>query len=417
MFLFDCGCQSLSLAAQPLSGYYEFSGWEIVRYYFYLWLSRFADYPFVVRTAYYVLLYSAVFMAIAILMGVIRNFRLNRERRYYKKIVRQCGEALNDLAFSSVPASDEELSSAFSPLYRSGQNLKRWKQLEWMYFFVNMKSRARTSAGTEAGVLDEENFQRCLSYMQFEAFVTHVLQHSNNYLQLKIIKLSSFLELRLPDHMIMALTDSKNEMLRREARIYYAYTTVELPFRLILNPKEKYSSFYQMLVHDIYGQRIAKGMQVPNVMYVVRNSTNTGAKAAFIREAAVYGSDKDIESLKDYFLDKDEVVRLAAVETVGERRGESVEDDMVKSFKYQPLTVQKAIIKAVKSIGSGRQAGFLSHVADSSSSSAIRCEALACLFRYGQEGRDEFARLRAAATGPESEIFDRISGTVIAAVK
>ena len=411
------GSQFFPLAAQPVAGYYEFSGWEIVRYYFYLWLSRFADYPFVIRAAYYVLLYSAVFMAIAILMGVIRNFRLNRERRYYKKIVRQCGEALNDLAFSSVPASDEELSSAFSSLYRSGQNLKRWKQLEWMYFFVNMKLSAGTSADGLSRVLDEENFQRCLSYMQLERFVTRVLQHSGNYWRVKLIKLSVFLELRLPDHIIMALTDSKNEMLRREARIYYAYTTVELPFRLILNPKEKYSPFYQMLVHDVYGQRIAKGMQVPNVMYVVRNSTNTGAKAAFIREAAVYGSDKDIESLKDYFLDKDEVVRLAAVKTVGERRVESVEDDMVRSFKFQSLTVQKAIIKAVKSIASGRQAGFLSRVADSSSSSAIRCEALACLFRYGQEGREEFARLRASATGQECEIFDRIFGTRGIAVK
>lgn len=403
-------CQSLSLAAQPVAGYYEFSGWEIVRYYFYLWLTRFADYPFVIRTAYFIILFSAVVMAVAILMGIIRNFSLRRRRRYYKKIVRKCGDALHDVAFSAERASDSDLSEAFRPMYRPGRNLKRWQSMQWMYFFVSLKKKGGLSPEAGAEVLNEENFHRCLDYMQLENFIAHALQYGGNYWRIKVIRLSGFLDLRVPDHIIMSLTDSKDILLRKMARIYHANVTVESPFRLMMSPGGKYSSFYQMVVHDIYENRKSRGMHVPNVMYLVRNSTNAVAKAAFIREAAIYASDKDIDGLHDLFLDKDEAVRLAIVETVGKRRRATVEDDMVGSFKFQSLTVQKAIINAVKSIASGRQAGFLSQVADLTSSSVIRCEALACLLHYGQEGQAEFARLRAAATGQERALLDSISG-------
>ena len=86
----------------PLTEAYQLWGWNVPRYYYYLFVHLFAGYPWVVRVAYMIIIFCCIgFMVLIVLMGVDFYLR-RRNRKKLEEIRKKYLEKLKGVCYAEV---------------------------------------------------------------------------------------------------------------------------------------------------------------------------------------------------------------------------------------------------------------------------------------------------------------------------
>ena len=118
----------------PLTQAYQLWGWNIPRYYYYLFVHLFAGYPWVVRVAYGVIIFCCIaFMVLTVAMTVDVYIRW-RNRKKFDEIKEKYLEKLKSVCYAEVEnLPTEEIKRRMD--YKE-RKWKDWEMRQWANVFI-----------------------------------------------------------------------------------------------------------------------------------------------------------------------------------------------------------------------------------------------------------------------------------------
>lgn len=186
---------------------YQLWGWNILRYYYYLYRHLFVDYPWVVRVAYGVILVSCLgFAVIFCIMGVhVYLRRRNAKRkawikdRYFDKLKAIVHEEVENL-------STEEISRRME--YKP-RKWKTWEMRLWSEVLVEL------SLYTNVQNPNLTNIQRVMKLIGFTDYVERQLILGKRKDKVALMQAVRLTNMQLPDSIVASLVNDKDIRLRK----------------------------------------------------------------------------------------------------------------------------------------------------------------------------------------------------------
>lgn len=226
---------------------YQLWGWNILRYYYYLYRHLFVDYPWVVRVAYGVILVSCLgFAVIFCIMGVhVYLRRRNAKRkawikdRYFDKLKAIVHEEVENL-------STEEISRRME--YKP-RKWKTWEMRLWSEVLVEL------SLYTNVQNPNLTNIQRVMKLIGFTDYVERQLILGKRKDKVALMQAVRLTNMQLPDSIVASLVNDKDIRLRKATRLYYMCTNKEEPYMFLEESSIQNTAFSiwdKMELHEIF---------------------------------------------------------------------------------------------------------------------------------------------------------------------
>ena len=392
----------------PFSEIYQLWGWNVVRYYYFLYVHLFADYPWVVRIAYGVIIICCLAF---ILLGIAMMVDVYIRWRNWKKLVEI--EKLYLEKLKSVCYADVENLSTDEIMRRMEYKPRKWKNWEmrqWAYVFVE------ASMFTNTQNPNLTNIQRAMKMIGFTEYVESKLLHGKRSEKLRIIQTVRLTNMQLPNSTVTRLVNEKDDKLRMAARLYYMCTSKDDPYLFFEEETMKgmrFSLWDMMELHEIFHRVKEGGGRPPLFVPILQRVVNPKILSFMIEETGYWGTDQEMRYIMDFFESDDFNYRRSAFRAMGIHRFAEAEKSMERSFHKQNENLRREILNSLLVINSGRAITFFRDTYNSSISSFTRRTALRCLWMSGASGRAVFDSLQANAKENEKILFQHVESPII----
>ena len=392
----------------PLTQAYQLWGWNVPRYYYYLFVHLFAGYPWVVRVAYAIIILCCIgFLVLVVVMTVDVIIR-RRDRKKYEEIRNKYLEKLKNVCYAEVEnLPTEEISR------RIDYKPRRWKDWE-MRLWANVFIEVSRFTNTQNPNLT--NIQRAMRLVGFTDYVEHQLANGSRLSKLQMIHTVRLTNMQLPNSLVARLVNDKDVQLRRASRLYYMCTSKDDPY-VFFEEESKlgitFSQWDMMELHEIFRLVHEGGRPAPLFVPILQRVGNHGVIAFMIQEIAYWGSDQEMRYVMDYFESDDFSLRCAAFKCMGVRRFAESEKAMERVFYKQTEANRRVILHSLLSINSGRAVSFYRDTYHGASSGFTRRTALRCLWLSGTKGRTAFYTLKAEAAPDDRILFEHVESPII----
>lgn len=334
----------------PLTQVYQLWGWNIPRYYYYLFVHMFVGYPWVVRVAYAIIICCCIGFLVLV-VALAADVML---RRRYDEIREKYLERLKDVCYAEVEnLPTEEISR------RIGYEPRKWKDWEmriWGNVFIEVSRFTNTQNPNLT------NIQRAMALVGFTGYVERELANGKRLSKIRLIQTVRLTNMQLPNSLVTRLVNDKDEQLRKASRLYYMCTSKDDPYMFFEEESKlglHFSMWDMMELHEIFRKVNESGRPTPMFVPIIQRVGNPRIVAFMIKEIAYWGSDQEMRYVMDYFEADDFALRRAAFESMGIRRFAESEKVMERVFYKQTEANRRAILNAVLAIGSGGRRGVL----------------------------------------------------------
>lgn len=375
---------------------------------YFLYVHLFADYPWVVRIAYGVIIICCLAF---ILLGIAMMVDVYIRWRNWKKLVEI--EKLYLEKLKSVCYADVENLSTDEIMRRMEYKPRKWKDWE-MRQWANVFIEASRFTNTQNPNLT--NIQRAMRMVGFTDYVEAQLMHGKRTVKLKMIQTVRLTNMQLPNSTITRLVNDKDDELRKASRLYYMCTSKDDPY-VFFEEESKlglhFSLWDMMELHEIFRKVDEGGLRAPLFVPILQRVANPGIVAFMLQEIAYWGTDQEMRYVMEYFESPNFTHRAAAFTSMGIRRFAESEKSMQRVFHKQTEAHRRLILNALLAIGSGRSVPFFSDTYNSSTSSFTRRTALRCLWMSGAKGKAVFEGLKQKADDADRILFQHVESPII----
>ncbi len=394
--------------ASPLKESYELWGWNVFRYYYYLYKHLFVGYPWVVRVAYgVVLLCCAGFVLLFCAMVVDVRIR-RRNKKKYDWLRETYLEKLKGICYAEVEnLPTEEISNRIG--YKP-EKWKDWELLQWAYIFMEVSTFTNTQNPNLT------NIQRAMRLVGMNEYVEKRLTHGKRKTRMRVIQFVRLTNMQLSNSLVAHLLNSNDTQLRKASRLYYMCTSKDDPYAFFEEESKKsitFSAWDEMELHGIFEKIREAGRTAPSFVPLIQKIENPKIVAFLIQEVAYWGTDSDMRFLMRYFESSNYLYRQAAFMCMGVRKFEESEEPMRKVFSEQTEVLRRSILNAVLKIDSRRCVPFFVEAYQGTSSGLTKRTALRCLWMYGPQGRSAFDQLKMRASENEAVLFEHVANPLI----
>ena len=392
----------------PLTEVYQLWGWNVPRYYYYLFVHMFAGYPWVVRVAYMVIILCCIgFLALMCVMAIDFYLR-RRNRKKLQTLKDKYLEKLKGVCYAEVEnLPTEEIKRRLDYKHKKWKN---WEMRQWAAIFVE------ASLFTNTQNPNLTNIQRAMRMVGFTDYVEHELLHGRHSVKLQMIQIVRLTNMQLPNGLVTRLVNDKDEQVRKASRLYYMCTSVDDPY-VFFEEENKlgvlFSQWDMMELHEIFRKVREGGRPTPLFVPILQRVENPGIVAFMMKEIAYWGTDQEMHFLTGFFDSPNFTFRQAAFASMGIRRFVEGEKGMEKVFYKQTEALRRTILNAVLAINSGRSVTFFRDTYQSGVSQFTKRTALRCLWLYGARGRNMFEMLKASAPEGEAILFKHVESPII----
>lgn len=375
----------------------EFSGWEVVKYYYYCVQNGFAGYSWQIITAYHITLYSALTLVALFILFWIKVWKLNREKAttrrlseyYQNRFTRILGaaEIMDEMQIYEVLEKTPEEVHANHPLFYARMLEKARMDMYEIVFLPNMRALALA-----LGVTDY--------------FERQLLQRKNVFSSLQMLLL---LQITVSEGRLANYVNHTNHEIRMMARLLYITCSSDEPYRFLSEDLSREQSLFRpMLLNYIFGWMKSQDRPMPHFLVLSERVKNDYSAAFLIREVAYWGSDHEKKQLKNYFLAERHEVRMAAIEITSSLNDLSAEDALKASYYEQPEVIRREVLRTMLAMKSGKQLDFFVEAYHASTSRETQEMALYCIYNYGNEGRRYFEMMRHSADEATRRLIDQV---------
>ena len=392
----------------PLTEAYQLWGWNVPRYYYYLFVHLFAGYPWVVRVAYMVIIFCCIAFSVLMCVMVADFYLRRRNKKKLEEIRKKYLEKLKGVCYAEVEnLPTEEISRRLDYKHRKW---KDWEMRQWAAVFIE----ASTFTNTQNPNLT--NIQRAMRLVGFTDYVERQLLHGKQSVKLQMIHTVRLTNMQLPNGLVTRLVNDKDEQLRKASRLYYMCTSVDDPY-VFFEEENKlgvlFSQWDMMELHEIFRKVNEGGRPAPLFVPILQRVENPGIVAFMMKEIAYWGTDQEMRYLMGFFESPNFQHRNAAFESMGIRRFAESEKSMIRVFHMQTEVMRRTILNSILAIHSGRSVNFLRDTYQSGVSQFTKRTALRCLWLYGPRGRGMFESLKASAPAADEILFRHVESPII----
>ena len=174
----------------PLTEAYQLWGWNVPRYYYYLFVHLFAGYPWVVRVAYMVIIFCCIAFSVLMCVMVADFYLRRRNKKKLEEIRKKYLEKLKGVCYAEVEnLPTEEISRRLDYKHRKW---KDWEMRQWAAVFIE----ASTFTNTQNPNLT--NIQRAMRLVGFTDYVERQLLHGKQSVKLQMIHTVRLTNMQLP---------------------------------------------------------------------------------------------------------------------------------------------------------------------------------------------------------------------------
>lgn len=392
----------------PLTEAYQLWGWNVPRYYYYLFVHLFAGYPWVVRVAYMVIIFCCIAFSVLMCVMVADFYLRRRNKKKLEEIRKKYLEKLKGVCYAEVEnLPTEEISRRLDYKHRKW---KDWEMRQWAAVFIE----ASTFTNTQNPNLT--NIQRAMRLVGFTDYVERQLLHGKQSVKLQMIHTVRLTNMQLPNGLVTRLVNDKDEQLRKASRLYYMCTSVDDPY-VFFEEENKlgvlFSQWDMMELHEIFRKVNEGGRPTPLFVPILQRVENPGIVAFMMKEIAYWGTDQEMRYLMGFFESPNFQHRHAAFESMGIRRFAESEKSMIRVFHMQTEVMRRTILNSILAIHSGRSVNFFRDTYQSGVSQFTKRTALRCLWLYGPRGRGMFEALKASAPAADEILFRHVESPII----
>ncbi len=380
----------------------EFSGWDLVRYYFHLMQNFFAGYSWQIVTSYHITLYSVITLVLLFLLFWAKVMKASRRKAKAQKIYEEyepyilqilgAWEEMDGQQMLAIMGKTERDIQKIHPLYFAQMLEKKRMDLYEIVFLPNMQRLANTLGVTE--------------YLEKQ-----LLQRKNIFNSLQLLL---FLQLTVVEGRLANYVNHSNEEVRMMARLCYISCSADDPYRFLKADLDiKQSLFRPMLLNYVFGWMKSQNRNMPAFLTLANALENEDSAAYLVKEVAYWGTEQEKEDVKDFLLSDKIPVREAAIEVIAMLYNRDAEDALVKSYYRQPEHLRRKVLEALLALKSGKQLEFFKTAYENASTRQTRETALNCIYLYGNEGRREFEIIRHNADADTRRMIDQIDANSI----
>jgi hypothetical protein len=290
-------------------------------------------------------------VVIAVIISFVLLYLVKRTKRAgYRKILREhFSDLISQLA---ICESEEEIKTVIEeisqrPDFRLWMNDSYARHILVKELVTGVKSVSGSS---------RENICSFYTKMNLEADTLNRLKNNDWHVKAKAIQVLSHLEQKKHITRIYRLTNSKNELVRHEARIAVVKLTGFDGLRFLDIISYPITEWQQLhLLHELSKQDKTDFTAIDKWLHSSNQSVAEFA-LRLVEEYRIYDLHDEVAAL---LVHPAELVRLKAIQSICEIRGENTSGALLKNFESQSPAVQFAIVKALQQTGTQNDIAFL----------------------------------------------------------
>lgn len=392
----------------------EFYDWDIIRYYYYFFLVRFTDYPFVVRMAFCITFLSCVGMVTVIFSWIISIFKRRKKRRYKKRILKNCDEDLTRIVLNHEKVERADIEDIIRRVEDKDKALSRWKSTVWVDYLLYLKSKDPTSDTDRYGKARKGDIiKEIFTILSLDSFIEYVVRFKGINKRIYILNATKLLQIDIPISLLSQMLNHKHQNLRKEARLSFMHSSDHNTYRYLEEGRHiKYTPAIGIELHELFKQHKAQNLEMPAFTSMIERQSDRMMRAFLILENAYWGT-FDKETIINLINSPDPEIRYAAIVASGIIKDTELEGALVNAYKNQSEYLKCEILKSLYKIKSGQRVGFFLLAYEHALSDMSRETALACLWNYNADSKDLFAQLEECATEDEMKIIQHVKHPLI----
>lgn len=396
------------MAAWQGFGEVEFAGWEVLRYYAYLYLTNFADYPWVVTVSYLIVLLAIVIILLFVISFLVRNAFTLRRQYYFRRLRSKYYNVLKEILTDSEIHPEQYIAERLNLAAEKGKrkHLSRWKSMQWLYFLEQLKCDNEQA-------LSVKNMANTVDALRLIDYVEGRLRFGRRDRRLRVLRMVEYLDIPVQGSILVRMLNDRDERLRKAVRMSYMRTNTDAPFRFLCDKNGgAFTEWDAAELHQLFAERKARQLPLPSLLPLTRQTADHGLVTFLIREIAYWGDEHDMEGVEEYFDSPISAYRQAAFESVGLRRWNRAEAALKAHYDKQDEPLRRTILESLLAMRSGRALSFFRESYASTVSVLTKETALRCILLYGVNGQAAFLQMKARADKADQSLFDHVEGLI-----
>ncbi len=393
---------TLACSIQSDYGTVEFSGWELIKYYYHLLDNHFAGYPWQIVTSYSIAVGSIIMLLVLFFLFLFKVWRQQHRKHKEEMLYSYFADKFRLILGGAETLTYEQTLEAL------GKTEKEIKEND-SYYYANMLEEARMEMYE---IVCLPNMQMLASTLGVcERFEYQLLKHRDVFRTLQMLLM---LQITVSEGLLANFVNHTNREIRMMARLNYITCSRNIPYRYLLEELNEEQSLYRpMILNYVFGWMMFQDRMMPNFLNIADRVKNEDSAAYLVKEVAFWGKENEREEVKNYFLDARMKVRSAAIEVVALMRDISSEDKLVESYFQQPEHIRQVVLRTLLAFNSGKQTEFFKKAYETSSSRETHMVALHCLYQYGNTGRRLFEIMRSEADNETRKLIDQVDSAAL----
>lgn len=318
--------------------------------------DQFGTYPFFLQL-------SLIFIVVSFITTSTSYFRLiiKRITGYYKERLKQKYQSTIEQLITEATVMNEDLLNGvglndirLNKYVQEFAQILPIKHKKVRQLIIDAILHHKKNFSGEAGVLLNRLF------IELNLHKDAINKLSAFYWQTKVKGLIelSHMEVSLPDVLILPLTNSKQRLLRMEARACYIGISKNEPFKFFDILTDSLTQWDQIDLFNIIAS--APDLNIPNFSRWITYSDNNSLKSFCLKLAVYFNQQNAIPAIIELLKTKDQYLRAEAIESLGSLQADNIEKLLCDMYNNEPLSCQIAIIKTLGNIASGDNLQFLS---------------------------------------------------------
>lgn len=388
--------------AEEQFGTVEFSGWELIKYYYNFLENNFAGYSWQIMVSFNLVLYSLITMTIGFSLFWYMVYMRNRRKKKERKMEEYYADKFRYILGSAEKLTPQQIIII---LDKSEHEIKS----NDAYYYAKMLENARMSMYEVVVLPNMQPLAMTLGVC--DRFESHLLHRKDVF---RTLQMMLMLQITISEGRLANYVNHTNREIRMMARLNYITCSLNDPYRYLLEDLNEPQSLYRpMLLNYIFGWMLFQDRHMPNFLNLVDNIENDESSAYMLEEVLYWGKDTEKERVKNYLKDSRYKVRVAAMKVVAMLGDDSAEDILLEIYQDQPETIRQEILRTLLALNTGRQTEFFKNAYETSSARETQSVALLCLYQYGNSGRRLFEIMRSEANEETRRLIDQTDATIM----
>lgn len=306
----------------------------------------------------------------------------------------------NDVLKNHKKYTDQEIVAKYNEIIKKKSRLAYNTSIDIM---VELK---------ESNNYSNEIIARVFNLLSLNTYVNNKTNHIKSSEVYKAIDILDQLDIHSESLNVLPHVNSKNTEIRKKARLSY----------FLSNEKESYN-FFNTIDGDISRwdfielmnslEKLKEKGTLRSLGPWLANNTNKSVTCFLIKAIGHFNQFENKELLLEKALDKDEDIRIAAIEALGALKIEEVETMLTDNYEKETIECQKAIIKSIKNFNTGKSLDFLEKVYNNTYQHDIKTSIANTIYSYNGEGRNLFEKLKQTSNHSKLSILKHVETPLI----